>query len=92
MLFDKDGTAYLYTSMGRFSVAKLKSNMVELDSRPQTIGNLPTAGLIEGPFAFERNGIYYLAYPHVPEHDGATRVRNGQQSLGAVYAKGSHHG
>ena len=29
------------------------------------ITNLPTAGLIEGPFAFERNGIYYLTYPHV---------------------------
>jgi hypothetical protein len=65
VLIDRDGTAYLYYSMGGIFVAKLKDNMVELDSQPQKIENLPTAGLIEGPFAFERNGIYYLTYPHV---------------------------
>ena len=65
VLMDKDGSAYLFWARGRISVAKLKDNMVELDSRPQVITNLPTLGLIEGPFAFERNGIYYLTYPHV---------------------------
>jgi hypothetical protein len=30
-----------------------------------TITNIPKKGLIEGPFVFERNGIYYLTYPHV---------------------------
>jgi hypothetical protein len=39
--------------------------MLELDGQPHLITNLPTAGLIEGPFPFERNGIYYLTYPHV---------------------------
>ena len=38
--------------------------MVELDTPARVITNLPTAGLIEGPFPFERNGIYYLTYPH----------------------------
>jgi hypothetical protein len=65
VLIDKDGSAYLYYSMGGIFVAKLKDNMVELDSPTQKIQNLPAAGLIEGPFAFERNGIYYLTYPHV---------------------------
>jgi len=65
VLIDKDGSAYLFWSRGRISVAKLKENMVELDSQPQVITNLPTAGLIEGPFPFERNGTYYLTYPHV---------------------------
>ena len=55
----------MYCAQGRISVAKLKENMVELDGKPQVIANLPTAGLIEGPFPFERNGIYYLSYPHV---------------------------
>lgn len=65
VLIDKDGTAYLYYSMGGIFVAKLKDNMVELESKPQMIPNLPTKGLVEGPFTFERNGIYYLTYPHV---------------------------
>ncbi len=65
VLIDKDGSAYLFWSRGRISVAKLKDNMLELDSPPLVITNLPTAGLIEGPFPLERNGIYYLTYPHV---------------------------
>jgi hypothetical protein len=65
VLIDKDGTAYLYYSMGKIFVAKLKPNMVEIDGEPQVIENLPTKGLLEGPFPLERNGIYYLTYPHV---------------------------
>jgi hypothetical protein len=65
VIIDKDGQAYIYTSMGRFFVAKLKENMVELDGKPQTLQAFPTKGLIEGPFIFERNGIYYMTYPHV---------------------------
>ena len=39
--------------------------MVELDTKPQFIPNLPTKGLVEGLlFAFERNGKYYLTFPH----------------------------
>jgi hypothetical protein len=69
---DKDGTAYLYYSMNGIFVARLKENMVELDSPVQKIADLPTKGLVEGPFVFERNGIYYLTYPH--EVDGAERL------------------
>jgi len=65
VLIDKDGTAYLYYSLGKIYVAKLKPNMTEIDGEPTVIDNLPTKGLLEGPFAFERNGIYYLTYPHV---------------------------
>jgi hypothetical protein len=65
VFIDKDGSAYLYYAMGRIFVAKLKDNLLELDSPPKTIDNLPAKGLIEGPFTFERNGIYYLTYPHV---------------------------
>ena len=65
VLIDKDGSAYLFYSAGRIYVAKLKPNMTEIDGEPKVIDNLPTKGLLEGPFAFERNGIYYLTYPHV---------------------------
>ena len=65
VFIDKDGQAYLYWSGGNIFVAKLKENMIELDSEVKTIENLPTKGLKEGPYVFERNGIYYLTYPHV---------------------------
>ena len=65
VFIDKDGQAYLYWSAGNIFVARLKENMTELDSEVKTIENLPTKGLKEGPYLFERNGIYYLTYPHV---------------------------
>jgi arabinoxylan arabinofuranohydrolase len=65
VLIDKDGSAYLYYGQNSLFVAKLKPNMVEIEGEPKRIDNLPKKGLQEGPFAFERNGIYYLTYPHV---------------------------
>jgi len=65
VFIDKDGQAYLYWAQGNIFVAKLKENMTELASEPVVIDNLPQKGLKEGPFLFERNGIYYLTIPHV---------------------------
>jgi hypothetical protein len=64
VFIDKDGSAYLFYSLNRIFVAKLKDNMLELNSKPEVITNLPAKGLLEGPFVFERHGIYYLTYPH----------------------------
>jgi hypothetical protein len=88
VLIDKDGTAYLYYSMNAIFVARLKDNMTELDSEVQRIPNLPTQGLVEGPFAFERNGLYYLTYPH--EVDGAERLEyaTGSSPMGPFEQKG----
>lgn len=78
VLLDDDGSAYLFTAAGGISVSKLKTNMVETETQPQRIANLPRPGLIEGPFAFKRNGIYYLTYPHAVTdatgHQGAERL------------------
>jgi hypothetical protein len=66
VLIDKDGSAYLYWSgMDKLWAARLKPNMTEIDGDPQTFDYLPKKGLQEGPFVFERNGTYYLTYPHV---------------------------
>jgi len=65
VFIDKDGQAYLYWSARNIFVAKLKDNMTELETEPLIIENLPDKGLKEGPFMFERNGIYYLTFPHV---------------------------
>lgn len=65
---DKDGQAYLYWAMrGKMCVSKLKNNMLELASEPLVIQGLPDKGLKEGPYMFERNGVYYLTYPHVQD-------------------------
>ncbi len=64
VLVDKDGQSYIYWSGGGISVARLKDNMTELDGAPVRVEGLPK-GFVEGPFAFERNGKYYLTYPWV---------------------------
>jgi len=65
VLIDKDGSAYLYYSLDKIFVARLKPNMLEIEGEPAVFDYLPKKGLQEGPFAFERNGTYYLTYPHV---------------------------
>jgi hypothetical protein len=50
--------------MNAIFVAKLKDNLLEMATEPLRITNLPPQGLVEGPFAFERNGKYYLTFPH----------------------------
>jgi hypothetical protein len=65
VLIDKDGSAYLYYSLDKIFVAKLQPNMLQIEGEPAVFDNLPKQGLQEGPFVFERNGIYYHTYPHV---------------------------
>ncbi len=68
VFIDKDGQAYLYFALGNIYGVKLKDNMVELDGKPEIMQGLPTGkGLKEGPFLFERNGKYYMTYPHVAD-------------------------
>jgi hypothetical protein len=66
VFIDKDGSAYLsWAYTDKLFIAKLKPNMLEIEGEPLALDNLPKKGLQEGPFQFERNGIYYLTYPHV---------------------------
>jgi hypothetical protein len=88
VLVDKDGQAYMYTSMNRIFVGKLKDNMLEMDSGMEVIENLPTRGLIEGPFVFERNGIYYLTYPHVQNETERLEYATGNSPMGPFEQKG----
>lgn len=79
---DKDGQAYLYWSARNIYVAKLKDNMLELDSEPQVIANLPDKGLKEGPWVFESNGIYYLTFPHVENKTERLEYAMGESPMG----------
>jgi hypothetical protein len=65
LFVDKDGQAYIYWAGGNIFGAKLNENLLELASETKVIGDLPKQGLKEGPFLFERKGIYYMTYPHV---------------------------
>jgi len=64
---DKDGQAYIYWAQGNLYGAKLRANMLELDSQPVKLEGFPDKGLKEGPYLFERKGIYYMTYPHVAD-------------------------
>jgi hypothetical protein len=88
VFIDKDGQAYLYWSAGNIYGAKLKDNMVELASEVKTLGELPTKGLKEGPYLFERKGIYYLTYPHVENKTERLEYAIGDNPLGPFKVTG----
>lgn len=74
-----NGQNVIFWGAGGIVQAKLKDNLLELDGEPQRldylknppslstggVGGGSSNGLQEGPFAFERNGKYYLTYPWV---------------------------
>ncbi len=82
VFIDKDGQAYLFWSMGKIFGARLKDNMLELASEPQVMKDLPEKGLIEGPWLFERNGIYYMTYPHVENNIERLEYAIGDNPMG----------
>jgi hypothetical protein len=88
VFIDKDGQAYLYWSQGNIYGAKLKDNMLELESDPITLQNLPTKGLKEGPYLFERKGLYYLTYPHVENKIERLEYAIGNNPLGPFKVTG----
>ena len=88
VFIDKDGQAYLYWAGGNIYAAKLKENMLELASDPVILKDLPTKGLKEGPFLFERNGIYYLTYPHVINKTESLEYATSDNPLGPFKVTG----
>jgi hypothetical protein len=62
--------------------------MLELASDVKTLGELPTKGLKEGPYLFERNGIYYLTYPHVENKIERLEYATGENPLGPFKVTG----
>lgn len=88
VFIDKDGQAYLYWSAGNIYGAKLKENMLELASDPVILQELPTKGLKEGPYLFERNGIYYMTYPHVANKTERLEYATSNSPLGPFKVTG----
>ncbi len=89
LFIDHDGQAYIsWSGRGNLYIAKLKDNMKELDSEPLIVENVPRTGLREGPFMFEREGIYYFTYPLVIEKTEALVYAMGDNPLGPFEYKG----
>lgn len=82
VFIDKDGQAYLYWAQGNIFGAKLKDNMLELASDVKVMNDLPAKGLKEGPYLFERKGIYYLTYPHVADKTERLEYATSNSPLG----------
>src|SRR5580698_7687536 len=89
VFIDKDGQGYLYWAQGNIFGAKLKDNMLELASDVKVMQGLPTdKGLKEGPYLFERKGIYYLTYPHVADKTERLEYAVGKSPMGPFEVTG----
>ncbi len=88
VLIDDDGTSYLYWSGMGLQVAKLKDNMTELDGKPVRLDEKFPAGFKEGPFAFKREGKYYLTYPWVQDKTETLAYAMSDSPMGPFEFKG----
>jgi hypothetical protein len=84
VFIDDDGSYYMFT--GGIQVGKLRDNMVEVENKQGQIGqeridNLPRPGLIEGSWAFKRNGKYYLTYPHAVKDEEGNEAERLEYSM-----------
>ena len=71
IFIDDDGQAYYYWGQFTLKGAKMKPNMVELDTAAirDNIINKDEHFFHEGAFVMKRNGIYYIIYAHEGRRD-----------------------
>lgn len=69
VLVDNDGKSYIYWAGMGIRGAELDSTMAALATSPVVMEGLPE-GFKEGPFAFKRQGKYYLTFPWVRKKSG----------------------
>lgn len=60
VMFDTDGTPWMFWGNGTCYFVKLKPNMTELDGEIQK--TTPLTSYVEGPWIHKRGDIYYLTY------------------------------
>jgi hypothetical protein len=71
IFIDDDGQAYYYWGQFTLKGAKMKQNMVELDTATirDNIINKDEHFFHEGAFVMKRNGLYYIIYAHEGRRD-----------------------
>ena len=70
VLLDSKGNAYIYWSGMGLRAAKLSDDMLSIEGESVNVGEGLPDGFKEGPFAFEREGRYYLTFPWVRSEGG----------------------
>ena len=83
----KDGKAYIYWAGMGMWMARLKDNMMELDSEPQQVQKLPE-GFKEGPFVFSHGDKYYYTFPWVRDSTETLAYAMGDSPMGPFEFKG----
>lgn len=87
IFIDDDGTPYLTWSGRGLQIARLKDNMLELDSEPVAVSEVPD-GFKEGPYLFKRNGIYYYTFPWVEKDRECLAYCMSDKPMGPYVFKG----
>ena len=88
VLVDDDGKAYIYWSGMGLRGCRLADNMIELEGDQVRLDEPLPEGFKEGPFAFKRNGRYYLTYPWVRKDTEALAYAMSDNPLGPFEYKG----
>jgi len=87
-LIDSKGDAYLYWSGMGLRVSKLSDDLLSLEGESVRLDEPLPAGFKEGPFAFERNGKYYLTYPWVEDKTETLAYAMSDSPMGPFEYKG----
>ncbi|WP_239805732.1 family 43 glycosylhydrolase [Croceicoccus hydrothermalis] len=64
VMIDDDGTPWMMWGNSNLYLARLKSNMIELDCAPR---ELKVTNYLEGPWLHKRDDFYYLTYASIKE-------------------------
>ena len=88
VLVNDDGKAYIYWSGMGLRGCRLADNMLELEGEQVRLDEPLPEGFKEGPFAFKRNGRYYLTYPWVRKDTEALAYAMSDNPLGPFEYKG----
>ena len=85
---DKDGKPYLYwADRSKLMVAGLSDDMLSIITVPRAINELPK-GFKEGPYLFERNGIYYFTFPLILNKTEELAYATGDNPMGPFTYRG----
>lgn len=90
ILRDDDGKNYLIWSGGGLCGAMLNDDFTAIIPETRTVfdRDFPRGGLREGPFAFKKDGYYYLTFPWVQQKTETLAYAMAENPLGPYHFKG----